>query len=352
MTLKELLESGYEAKASDIHVMPGRPAMFRINGTISAYGSSGIEVNEMEKMLQMLLTEAQMEELEQYKEIETAVTLFGWFRIRINVFSQRESYCASIRLLSSVIPTPRELFLPPEFLALAKEKKGLIFIAGESGSGKSTTAASLLNEISVCETKHIMTLERPIEYLLTHGKGLMSQKEMDGNEEAYADAVKAAVRQDADVIFIGNIFDAETISEAVLAAESGRLVVAALSAPSAVDALENIVQRFYSFRREEMQRRIANVLKGIIVPRLLPVCGAKERRAVYEVLLEDKEIRMLIREGRFSQISSVMEKNRDLGMQTMDDAILSAYMKSVISSETAVEFASDREKMLRRMKIY
>lgn len=352
MNLKELLESGYEAKASDIHMMPGRPAMFRINGSMSAYGTSGMEAGEMEKALQMLLTEAQMEELEQNGEIEAAVTVFGWFRVRVNVFLQRESYCASIRLLSSVIPTPGELFLPSEFLALAKEKKGLLLIAGESGSGKSTTAASLLNEISACGTKHMITLEYPAEYLLSHGKGLVSQREIDGDGEAYADAVRSAARQDADVIFIAALSEAATISAAVAAAETGHLVVAVCDAVSAEDAVQSLAESFFSFRREEMQRRISNVLKGVAVQRLVPVCGGSGRRAVFEVLLEDREIRMLIREGRFSQISSAMEKKRDLGMQTMDDAILSAYMKSVVSSETAAAFASDPERMRKRMKIY
>ncbi len=352
MDLEELLKNGYEEKASDIHFMPGRPVMFRINGNMSIYGKENVAEAEMEELLDIFLTEIQRKILEQDGAIETAVTVFDQFRIRVNAFRQQESYAVTVRLFALKIPDPEEILLPSGFLALTREKKGLIIIAGGAGTGKTTTAASLLHYIASTETKHIITIEDPVEYVIPHGKGMVSQREIGSNEEEDARAVSAAVRQNADVIFIGNLKGTQMISEAVRAAESGCLVIAVLHTLWAEDAVQRIIDSFLNFKRPEMQRRLSGVLKGIVVQQLLPSRSQEGRCAVYELLLEDKDISMMIREGRISQITDVMEQKRESGMQTMDDAVLSAYMKSAISAETALSFAFDRKVMEQRMKIY
>ncbi len=350
MNLKELLQYGYEAGASDLHCVPGRPAMFRTNGAMHAYGEADLRAEEIEELFHIVLSETERSILKQERELETAVTVFDCFRIRVNAFYQNDAYAVTIRLLQHSIPSPDELVLPPYAASLAEENRGLFLIGGEAGSGKSTTAASILNNIALDKTKYVITIESPVEYLLSHGKGIVSQRK--SCNAAKAAAVRAAVRQDADVIYIGDFADEEIVSEAIAAAQAGCLVIAVIDSLRAEDAVRDLIESFPASRREEIQRKLSDVLNGIMIQRLLPVCESKKRRAVFEIMLKDQEIRMAIREGRFYQISGIMEKNRELGMQTMDDAVLSAYMKSAISAETAVACAYDKISMQQRMKIY
>lgn len=352
MKIDEMIQKAYENCATDVHMLPDCPVMFRINGRMTALEEEGVRPAELADMISELLNDRQREKLEEDGEIDTAVLISGCFRIRANIYRQQGGYAAALRILSSQIPTPEELEIPRPVVELTKENKGLVLITGETGSGKTTTLASLLNLIASRDTKHIITIEDPIEYLIPGGRSIVSQREIGSDAVSYAKAVKAAQRQDADVIFIGELSDMETITEAIAAAESGHLVFSSLYTNRTEDTLHRLIDIFPEYMRQQVRTQLAAVLKGVIARQLLPRCDREERSAVFEIMLEDKEIQTLLREDRISQISSVIEARRETGMQTMDDAILSAYMRSRISEETAIACANDADTMRRRMTIY
>ncbi len=352
MNIKEVLEKAYEAKASDIHMLPECPVMFRINGKMSALSDTCIQASDMENFLKDILTKGQLKELEEEGEMDTAVTIPEFSRVRANVYRQRGTYAIAVRMLSSAIPSPKELELPESVVELTKESKGLVLITGEAGNGKTTTIVSLLHQIAEQETKNIITIENPIEYVLSHGKSMVSQREIGSDTKSYAKAVKSALRQDPDVIFIGELSDADTVLETIAAAEAGHLVFSSLHTNRTEDTLRRLIDIFPKHRRQQIRVQLGDVLKGVIAQQLLPRCDTKSRTAVFEIMLSDKEIQTLLRENRLSQIASVMEMKRNMGMQTMDDAILDAYMKCRISAETAEAYALDGERMKRRTRIY
>lgn len=352
MNLKEVLVKAYELQVSDIHFMPDCPVMFRKNGKMRIYSEEKILASDMESILQVFLKKEHRERLEEQGEVDTAVTITGFSRLRVSIYKQMGSYGAVVHILSLEIPSPEELELPSSILKFSNESKGLILINGEAGSGKTTTIASLLCQIVAEEAKNIITVENPVEYLLPHGIGMISQREVGSDTKTFAEAVKAAIRQDADVLYIGELSDTDTIFEALNFAEAGHLVFASMCTAGTEDTLHRLIDLFPEERRSQIRVQLAGVLKGIVTQQLLPRSDVEARSAVFEIMLPDKEIRMLLREGRISQILSIMENKNECGMQTMDDAVLSAYMKSRILEETAVNYARDKERMQRRMRIY
>lgn len=352
MNLKEILMKAYELQVSDIHFMPDCPVMFRKNGRMCTYSEENIQTSDMDSILQIFLKTEQKERLEERGEVDTAVTITGFSRLRVSIYKQMGSYGAVVHILSLEIPSPQELELPSAIVNLAKESKGLILINGEAGSGKTTTTASLLSQIAAGEAKKIITVEHPIEYLLPNGRGMISQREVGSDTKTFADAVKSAMRQDVDVLFVSELSDADTIINVLDFAEAGHLVFASMCTCGAKDTLNRLISMFPEYRRGQIRAQLAGVLKGIITQQLLPRCDIEARRAVFEIMLSDKEIQMHLREGRISQIVSVMRDKKESGMQTMDDAILSAYMMSRILEETAVNYALDKEQMKQRIKIY
>lgn len=352
MKIKEVLLKAYEAKASDIHMMADSPVMIRADGELRPLEESNVEAADMEEVLQAFLTKSKRERLDREGEVNLAVTISGFLRLRINLYRQRGTYAAAFHMMPLDIPAPEELEIPPAVIALAKERKGLVLITGEAGSGTTTTVASLLNRIAQQESKHIITIESPVEYLISNGKGIVSQREVGSDTREHARALKAAMRQDADVIFISELPDADTVMEALKAAESGRLVISSMPTGQAVHTLQRLIELFPSDMRDLARMQLANVLKGVVWQQLLPRCDKGGRNAVFEVLLADQDIRALIRGERMHQIFSAIEDKRERGMQSMDDAILDAYMKSKIKAETAAAYAVDEKRMRQWMQIY
>ena len=352
MEITEVIKKAYAAGASDVHLLFGRPVMLRINGTMSAYGTEVLQQMDLNELMTICLSQDQKKTLEETGEIDAAVSIPGLSRIFVNVYRQQGMYAAAIRLLAPDVPSPGELAVPASVVTLAQESKGLVLINGEAGSGKSTTTASLLNEMAGKEAKSIITIENPIEYLLSPGKSIISQREIGIDTSGYAEAVRASRRQDADVVYIGELPDTETIMEAILTAEAGHLVISSLYTCRTEDALHRLICSFPHDRREEMQKRLAEILKGVVTKKLLPRNGTKGRIAVYEIMLSDKEIRERVAAGRISEVTALIEQKQESGMQTMDGAILSAYMRSEISAETAVSCALDQDRMKNRMKVY
>lgn len=352
MEIADIFSKAYDQKASDVHFMSGCPVMARIDGKLREFSESDMQDSDMEKLFSFLLTKSQRKKLETAEEIDEVIMTSEQFRLHFNIYKQQGRHAAAVRILASEIPGPFELHIPEAVMELVREPKGLILITGPAGSGKSTTVASLLKELASAETKSIVTIEDPVEYRIPRGKSIISQREIGKDAGGYAGAVRSSMRQDPDVVYIGELQDGETVLAAVMAAETGRLVISSLHTDRIEDTLHRLISLFGTERREEMQKRLANTLKGIVTKQLLSTDRGNGQRAVYEVMLVIPEIKRMISEGRFDQISSAMENGKEAGMQTMDDALLSAYMKSEISADTAVAAASDTETMKRKMRIY
>ena len=352
MEITEIFRKAYEEKASDVHFMPGCPVMARIDGTLREFSEENVQESDMEELFLCLRTKSQRKKLETAEEIGGVIMTSEQFRLHFNLYRQQGIYAAAVRILASEIPDPLKLHIPESVINLTREPKGLILITGAAGSGKTTTIASLLKDLAAKETKSIVTMEDPVEYLIPRGKSIISQREIGRDTRGYAQAVRSSMRQDPDVLYIGEMQDRATRLAAIIAAETGRLVISSLHTDRIEDTLHRLLVLFGNERKQEIQRRLANVLKGIVTKQLLLAYHGKEQKAVYEVMLAVPEIRKLISEGRFDQITSVMEQGKELGMQTMDQALLSAYMKSEISAQTAIAAASDTEKMQQKMRIY
>lgn len=349
--IEEVLIDGNKKNASDIHLCPGSPVMFRIDGDLVPMSEETIKPYEIEEMIKPMLTNEQMIELERDGELDFAYSIAGFNRVRINVFRQRGTYAMALRILSFEIPSPKDLGVPNAIIDLTTKKRGMVLVTGATGSGKSTTLAALIGVISQKYKKTIITLEDPIEYLHKHGKSMVLQREIGYDSMSYANAVRAALRQDPDVILVGEMRDLETISIAITAAETGHLVFSTLHTNSASAAIDRMIDVFPPFQQQQIRVQLAGVLEGIVAQQLLPKQGGG-RVAAYEIMLATPAIRNLIREEKSFQIPSVIQTNKKLGMQTMDDAIYDLYMKSYISAETALMFAHDAAGMTQKINLF
>lgn len=348
----QMLDAADERGASDIHIALGYPLMFRIDGALVPMPGGATEADEVEMLLRLLGNDAQREALARDKAVEFACSVSDGRRIRVCAFRERGACAMTLRPFPSAIPTPEELELPEAVVALTEKRRGLVLITGEAGSGKTTTMASLLGVIAGRGDKVVLSLERPIEYLCPQGRGMVLQREVGRDSESYADALRVALRQDADVIFVAEMRDAETIALAITVAESGRLVFGALHMGSAVAAAAYIAGifpsgEFLTFQPEAMRARFAGVLEGIVAQQLLPMCGGG-RVAAFETLLADEAVRAVLRECRLTPETAFPHG----AGQTMDDALYERYMKSRISLETAVACAQSPEEMRRKIQIF
>lgn len=349
--IEDILIEGNSRGASDIHLCPRSPVMFRIDGELVPMSEELIKSYEIEEIIKPMLTEEQMSELEQKGELDFAYSIAGFNRVRVNVFRQRGTYAMALRILSFEVPTPKEIGVPEAVINLTAKKRGMVLVTGATGSGKSTTLASLIGTISKNYKKTIITLEDPIEYLHKHGNSMVLQREIGYDSMSYANAVRAALRQDPDVILVGEMRDLETISIAITAAETGHLVFSTLHTNSAASAVDRIIDVFPPFQQQQIRVQLAGVLEGIIAQQLLPKEGGG-RVAAFEVMLAVPAIRNLIREEKSFQIPSVIQTNKKMGMQTMDDAIYDLYMKSYIDAETAITFAHDAAGMTQKINLF
>ena len=271
--------------------------------------------------------------------------------MRFNVFRQRGTYAVALRILSFEIPEAKRLGIPPSVVDLTNRKRGLVLVTGPTGSGKSTTLASLIHIISETYAKTIITLEDPIEYLHPHSKSIVLQREIGYDSKSYASALRAALREDPDVILVGEMRDLETISIAITAAETGHLVFSTLHTNSAAATIDRVIDVFPPHQQQQTRIQLSGVIEGIIAQQLLPQEGGG-RVAAYEVMLATPAIRNLIREGKSFQIQSMIQTSKKLGMQAMDDAIYDLYMQNKISAEDAVSFAQEPAVMQQKVTLF
>lgn len=350
--ISDILREAKERGASDIHLAPGTQVMFRIDGDLVRMSDEIVKPFEIEELIKPMLTEEQLKELGKNGELDFAYSIAGFNRLRVNVFRQRGTYAMALRLLSFEIPTPKSLGVPESVIELTDRKRGLVLVTGATGSGKSTTLAALISVIAKNYAKTIITLEDPIEYLHQHNKSMVLQREMGYDSMNYANALRAALRQDPDVILVGEMRDLETISIAITAAETGHLVFSTLHTNSAAAAIDRIIDVFPPYQQQQVRVQLSGVLEGVVAQQLLPRQGTGGRIAAFEVMLANPAVRNLIREGKAYQLPSILQTNRKEGMQTMDDAIYDLYMKSYISSETAVSYSQDPAGMRQKVKLF
>lgn len=347
--IEMFLREGNEKGASDIHLAPGSPVMFRIDGELVPASDEKIKPFEIEEMIEPLLTEEQKAELKENGELDFAYSIAGFHRVRFNVFRQRGTYAVALRILSFEIPEAKKLGIPPSVVDLTNRKRGLVLVTGPTGSGKSTTLASLIHIISETYAKTIITLEDPIEYLHSHEKSIVNQREVGIDTQSYAGALRAALREDPDIILVGEMRDLDTIATAVTAAETGHLVLSTLHTIGAVPTIERIIDVFPMNQQAQIRLQLATLLEAIISQQLLPTADRKGRVAAFEIMYANSAVRNLIREAKPHQIPSIIQTNKQSGMMMMDDALYELYRTNQITAEDAMTFAQDPSNLARRI---
>lgn len=346
--LQELLRKTIEMKASDLHLTVGLPPTIRCNGKLIHLGDKKLLPNDVEEFSKEILQE-KYEEYLSIGEFDTSYSAQGIGRFRVNVFKQRNSDAIAIRVIALKIPTLDELKHPAVLKDIVTKKRGLVLVTGPTGSGKSTTLAAMINEINNTRQAHIITLEDPIEYLHKHNNCIVNQREIGKDSKSYGNALKAILREDPDVILVGEMRDLETISIAITAAETGHLVFSTLHTIGAVKTIDRIIDVFPPHQQEQVKIQLSSVIQAVISQQLLPNIKGNGRVAALEIMVNTPGIQNLIREGKTNQIESVVQTGNKYGMKTMDMAISDLYKKGAISMEIAMAYAVDREILKRFM---
>jgi len=346
-TLDELLVEAMEAKASDVHLTVALPPMMRVNGQLIPMRDFILHPEHTERLSLSMLNDKQKEVLEEKGEVDFSYGIPNVSRFRVNVYRQRKSLAAAVRIIVTNIPTLTTLGFPKVMEELALKPRGLVLVTGPTGSGKSTTLAAMINHINHTTDRHIITLEEPIEYLHKHNKSMINQREIGDDSQSFANGLRAALREDPDVILVGEMRDLETISTAISAAETGHLVMSTLHTTSAAQTIDRIIDVFPPYQQTQVRVQLASVLQGIIAQQLLITADGKGRVAALEILLGTDAVKNTIREGKIHQISSYIQTGIKYGMMSMDYSLAQLVRNARISTETAFSYCQDRD-MLQR----
>lgn len=344
--VREILEEAKAAGASDVHITVGIPPKIRVNGkliTLTQYNRL-LPADTLDMLLN-IMTENQRTRFEEKGEYDMSFSIPDLGRYRVNAYKQRGSVALAFRLVGTKVPAPEELGVPASVIDLYQRKRGLILVTGPTGSGKSTTLAAIIDKINNCRDAHVITLEDPIEYLHQHKMAMVNQREIGLDSENYANALRAALREDPDVILVGEMRDFETISVAITAAETGHLVLSTLHTIGAASTVDRVIDVFPPHQQQQIRVQFSNVLEAVISQQLVPTIDGRGRVAAFEVMHANHAVRNLIREGKSHQLTSVMQTNRKLGMMTMDEALQQLYFAGRISREMAIQFAQDPDNM-------
>lgn len=350
ITMDSLLEIARDVGASDVHITVGLPPKMRVNGTIEDIIPHVLTSHDTQTLVLSIMNERQVATLKRDGEADFSYSTEALGRFRCNVFRQKNSFAAVLRLINTVIPAPEKLGLPWSVMDLAKRKRGLVLVTGPTGSGKSTTLASLINMINENRKEHIITLEDPIEYLHKHKNSIVNQREIGFDTLSFANGIRAALREDPDVILVGEMRDLETISSAITAAETGHLVFSTLHTIGAAATVDRVIDVFPPHQQQQIRVQLANVLISVISQSLIPTRDGKGRVAAFEIMHTTPAIQNLIRENKTHQISSSIQTSKNMGMITMDDAIYKLYNDGKIDSTQALEFAQEPDQL--RKKLY
>ena len=347
MDFIQIVKRAIEMKASDIHITVGVPPTARINGGLAHVIEEILTPEDTKSLVLEAIDEKQHKKLQQDGELDLSYSAEGIGRLRINAFKQRNSYSMAIRIINLTIPSMDELGLPDVVQKLAKTRRGLILVTGPTGSGKSTTLASMIDQINQDRSGHILTLEDPIEYLHKHNKSIVNQREIGLDSDSFSNALRAALRQDPDVILVGEMRDLETIGIAITAAETGHLVLSTLHTLGAAKTIDRVIDVFPPHQQQQVKTQLSSVLEGIISQQLLPTKDGNGRVASFEILVGTPAIRSLIREGKTHQIQTMLQTGTKHGMETMDMFLLKIYKAGKISKDSLLSYAIDKDMVLR-----
>ena len=341
LSIDDLLERMVARKASDLHVTAGTAPAIRLNGALERLEDiDPLTPEDTQRLLYRIMSTEQQKHFEIKRQLDLAYSLPGVARFRVNVYFQRESLGAAFRLIPSGLKSLEELGMPQALVDLAEKPRGLVLVTGPTGSGKSTTLAAIIDRINQTRADHIMTIEDPIEFLHWHKRCIVNQREIGPDAISFGEALRAALRQDPDVILVGEMRDLETIATALTAAETGHLVFGTLHTQSAPSTIDRIIDVFPAEQQEQVRIQIASSLQGVVTQALLPTADGVGRVPALEVLLPDDAVRNLIRQGKVEQIYSVMQTNTGRGMQTMEQSLADLVQRRVVEFEVALTRSS------------
>jgi twitching motility protein PilT len=340
-SIDELLEIVVEREASDLHVTTNSEPVIRVNGKLERLdGFARLTTEHARRLLYAITSTEQQKELEEKRQIDLSYPLPGLARFRVNIFFQRQSLAGAFRLVPSTIKSLQELNMPSSLYDLAARPRGLVIVTGPTGSGKSTTLAAMIDEINKTRSDHIVTIEDPIEFLHNHKGCVVNQREIGPDATGFGEALRAALRQDPDVILLGEMRDLETIATALTAAETGHLVFATVHTQDAPSAVDRLIDVFPAAQQGQIRVQVAGTLQGVVTQNLLPTTDGRGRVPACEILLPDDAVRNLIRQGKVEQVYSVMQTGSQKGMQTMEQSLVDLVLRGVVTQEMALSRSS------------
>lgn len=333
MDISELLIFAVENKGSDLHMSAGEPPVVRIHGEMRKIEVPALDKDEVHNMIYEILNDNQRKSYEEHLELDFSFSLGDYGRFRVNVFKQARGDAAVFRTIPTKIPTFEELNLPKVFMDLSRLEKGLVLVTGPTGSGKSTTLAAMVDLVNKEEKGHIITIEDPIEFLHPSKSCLVNQRELGPHTHSFANALRSALREDPDVILVGELRDLDTIALTMTAAETGHLVFGTLHTSSAPDTVDRVIDVFPAAQQNQVRSMFAESIQAIITQALFRRKDGKGRVAGFEILIANNAIRNLIRESKIAQIPSIMQTSKALGMQTMEAAVTELLNKNLVTRD-------------------
>jgi twitching motility protein PilT len=346
VAIDDLLAEAVTHEASDLHLTVGAHPCIRVRGHLQRLEEYPKMTPQIARtLLYSIMSTEQQKELEIQRQIDMSHSVPGMARFRVNVYFQRRSIGAAFRLIPDRMKTLDELGMPASLVELSTKPRGLVVVTGPTGSGKSTTLAAMIDEINRARTDHIITIEDPIEFVHWHKGCIVNQREIGTDALSFSEGLRAALRQDPDVILLGEMRDLETISTALTAAETGHLVFATLHTQSAPGTIDRIIDVFPGHQQEQVRTQIAASLQGVVTQALLPTADGRGRVAACEILLPDDAVRNLIRQGKVEQVYSIMQTNTKRGMQTLEQALADLVISGVVARDVAMSYSSRKEQL-------
>jgi twitching motility protein PilT len=350
-TMHDLLTILVERGASDLHITTGTYPQIRVHGTLTSLTQfEQLQPQDTQRLAYSVLNERQKQKFEEDNELDLSFGIQGLARFRCNIYRQRGAVACAIRLIPTKIRGFKELNLPPIIEQIAERPKGLVLVTGPTGSGKSTTLAAMVDKINAERSEHIVTIEDPIEFIHQHKKCLVNQREVFSDTQSFKNALKYILRQDPDVVLVGEMRDLETIAAALTIAETGHLTLGTLHTNSCAQTMNRIIDVFPTNQQDQVRAQLALVLEGVFCQQLIPTSDGRGRVMAMEIMVVTPAIRNLIREEKIHQIYSAMQAGQKFGMQTMNQSMLNLIQRGKISREDALNRTTDPQELLRLLE--
>lgn len=349
--LNNIMKGVIEAGSPDLHLQVGRPPIIRLrNGELAPLEAPAVTKEDVQGVIDEILSDEQKERFKKNHQVDFSYHMADLSRFRVNVFMEQHGPAIAFRVISEKIPTLEELGLGDTIKSLAMQPHGLVLITGSTGTGKSTTLASIIDYINTNRKCHIITVEDPIEFVYENKQGLITQRELNVHTNSFSEAIKGALRQDPDVVMVGEMRDLETIAAAITLAETGHLVLSTLHTVNAAQTVDRMIDVFPPYQQQQIRSQLASTLKGVISQVLLPRADGEGRVAAYEIMVCNDAVRNCISKAETHQLPSIMQINADEGMVLMDSALENLYRQGLITADEALSKATDIESLQQRLQ--